>query len=226
MPGDRITAPEVRGVNPDPQPEEGELSEIEASGSPGGVPAGVAVSSEAPHYVELASQTNGAVPSVSTALGVPLKLQPANGVDVSCGVQALGMALDFLALTTEDETPTSAEMLSQLAAEGLLCDHGTGIEELAYIARQNGYAGSYSFHDWTLQKLPPRKMFWQTPGVWGLAGGLGYRAELRQERSGRRSAFSIFSEPYSISVTVTCVTISCASSSLKKASGSITCSGG
>jgi len=152
VPG-RITPPEIRGVNPHPAPEEGVLSEIETSGSVEQLPVGVTVSTEAPVYLELAPQTSGSIPSVSTALGVPLRFQPASDIDVSCGVQALGMVMDFQALATGDETPTSAEMLSQLGANGLLYDHGTGVEELAYLARQNGYAGSYSFHNWNLSKL-------------------------------------------------------------------------
>ena len=150
-PGGRITAPGITGVNPDPEPEEGQLSEIDASGSVQQKSVGVLVSSEAPPLMDIAPQTGTANPVLGYSLGVPMRYQ--ESVDVSCGVQALGMAMDFLELGTEQDAPTSEELLSDLSAEGLLQEWGTGVEELAYIARQQGYAGSYSFRDWTLAQL-------------------------------------------------------------------------
>ncbi len=150
--GGRITAPDITGVNPDPEPEEGELSEIDASGSVQQQLVAVPVSSEAPPLMDIAPQTGAASPVLAYSLGVPMRYQ--ESVDVSCGVQALGMAMDYLALGEGQETaPKSEQLLTAISDEGLLYEWGTGVEELAYLARGQGYAGSYSFHDWTLAQM-------------------------------------------------------------------------
>ncbi|MFN2149395.1 MAG: C39 family peptidase [Anaerolineales bacterium] len=69
--------------------------------------------------------------------------------DLSCGVQALGMALDGL----DGAGPTSATLLAFLQAQGYLYEFGTGVEELAAAAVHFGYAGAYSFHGWSLDQL-------------------------------------------------------------------------
>ncbi|MBL7162250.1 MAG: C39 family peptidase [Anaerolineales bacterium] len=151
-PGGRIIAPGITGVNPDPEPEEGQLSEIEASGSVQQQAVGVPVSSEAPPLMDIALNSGNEIPEMASSLGVPMRYQET--VDVSCGVQALGMAMDYLALGEGQEAaPKSEELLTALSDGGLLYEWGTGVEELAYLARQQGYAGSYSFHDWTLGQV-------------------------------------------------------------------------
>jgi hypothetical protein len=150
-PNGRITAPEIMGVNPDPEPLEGQLSEIEASGSIEQQTVGIPVSSEAPPLVEVAQPIEGASQSLANSLAVPMRYQ--DPLDVSCGVQALGMAMDFMELGSEQGAPTSEEMLRDLSSEGLLQEWGTGVDELAYLARKRGYAGSYSFYDWGLDQL-------------------------------------------------------------------------
>ncbi len=69
--------------------------------------------------------------------------------DVSCGVQALGMAMSGLSV----DAPTSEAILAFLEDSGMMYDFGTGVEELAYAAQSLGYKGSVPFHDWTLEDL-------------------------------------------------------------------------
>ncbi|NIS82207.1 MAG: hypothetical protein GTO14_18825, partial [Anaerolineales bacterium] len=69
--------------------------------------------------------------------------------DVSCGVQALGMAMGGLG----GPAPSSNALLGFLQGEGMMYDFGTGVEELAYAAQSFGYKGSVPFHDWSLEQL-------------------------------------------------------------------------
>jgi len=69
--------------------------------------------------------------------------------DVSCGVQALGMALDGI----EGSAPTSNSLLGFLQDQGMMYDFGTGVEELAHAAQNFGYAGSLPFHGWSLENI-------------------------------------------------------------------------
>jgi len=101
QPGGRITAPEMIGVNPGPQPGDGELRELEAPGSVEPLNVPVPVSRNAPHQVEVSPTTGTTRPAVAAALGVPMRYQVS--LEVSCGVQALGMALDFLGMAGDDE---------------------------------------------------------------------------------------------------------------------------
>jgi hypothetical protein len=64
-----------------------------------------------------------------TTLSIPMRYQAAG--DVSCGVQALGMALEPL----EDVAPSSAAILDFLSEHQYLYDFGTGVEELAHAAQ-------------------------------------------------------------------------------------------
>ena len=73
--------------------------------------------------------------------------------DVTCGAAALGMALEFLSLNGEGEAPSQAALVTDLKNSGLLYETGTGVEELAYMARQHGYQGTTAFHDWSLEQL-------------------------------------------------------------------------
>ena len=81
------------------------------------------------------------------AIAVPVRYQSPD--DVSCGVQALGMALDGL----PGVAPTSGAMLGLLQDNGMMYDYGTGVEELAYAAQSFGDKGSFAFHDASLDQL-------------------------------------------------------------------------
>jgi predicted double-glycine peptidase len=85
-------------------------------------------------------------------LNVPLRSQPSTGLgaDVSCGVQALGMALSGLAGSS---APTSTALLGFLQGNGMMYDFGTGVEELAYAAQAFGYRGATSFYEGDLALL-------------------------------------------------------------------------
>ncbi|MEE8121241.1 MAG: papain-like cysteine protease family protein [Anaerolineales bacterium] len=82
-----------------------------------------------------------------TTLSIPMRYQTAG--DVSCGVQALGMALDGI----KGSAPTSNSILGFLQDQGMMYDFGTGVEELAHAAQNFGYAGSLPFHGWSLEQL-------------------------------------------------------------------------
>ncbi|MCK5634638.1 MAG: SH3 domain-containing protein, partial [Anaerolineales bacterium] len=82
-----------------------------------------------------------------TTIALPLRHQ--DSADVSCGAQALGMALEPL----EGAAPSSAAILEFLRQHDYLYSFGTGVEELALTAQEFGYAGSVSFHNWSLDDL-------------------------------------------------------------------------
>ena len=82
-----------------------------------------------------------------TTIALPLRSQ--DPLDISCGVQALDMALNGL----EGSAPSFSSILSFLQDQGMLYDFGTGVEELAHAAQNFGYAGSVSFHNWTVDDL-------------------------------------------------------------------------
>jgi hypothetical protein len=82
-----------------------------------------------------------------TSLSIPMRYQ-ATG-DVSCGVQALGMALDGI----DGSAPTSNALLGFLQDQGMMYNFGTGVEELAHAAQNFGYSGSLPFHGWSLDQL-------------------------------------------------------------------------
>ena len=82
-----------------------------------------------------------------TSLSIPMRYQAAG--DVSCGVQALGMALDGF----DGSAPTSTSILGFLQDQGMMYNFGTGVEELAHAAQNFGYAGSLPFHGWSLDQL-------------------------------------------------------------------------
>lgn len=81
------------------------------------------------------------------SLSIPMRYQAAG--DVSCGVQALGMALDGI----HGSAPTSHSILGFLQDQGMMYDFGTGVEELAHAAQNFGYAGSLPFHGWSRDQL-------------------------------------------------------------------------
>jgi hypothetical protein len=69
--------------------------------------------------------------------------------DVSCGVQALGMAFDGIG----GDTPSSPSIRNFLEDQGMMYDFGTGVEELAFAAQNFGYKGSIPIHGWGLDQL-------------------------------------------------------------------------
>jgi len=89
---------------------------------------------------------SAAAPAFKT---LDLRLRQQSPGDVSCGVQALGMALNGL----DGAGPTSNSLLAYLEAQGYLYEFGTGVEELAAAALHFGYSGAYSFHGWSLDQL-------------------------------------------------------------------------
>jgi len=151
QPTERITAPEISGLNPDVVMSEGNQGETHPSGifSPPGIQLPVPVAP--PVYIQLEPQKIKIPGSAVQSLGVPLRIQDPD--QVTCGLQALGMVMDFLELGSGTDAPTDQQLLSFISRQGLLYEWGTGVEELAYSAREFGYAGSYAFHGWTLHQL-------------------------------------------------------------------------
>jgi len=112
-------------------------------------PAGVVVDS--PELVGLAPQDEVALSGKLVQLAVPQRTQDPD--DPTCGAAALGMALEFLSLTEGGEAPDTAALIKDLDASGFLYQTGTGVEELAALARSYGYRGASPFHGWSLEKL-------------------------------------------------------------------------
>ncbi len=103
-----------------------------------------------PRVVPVRAAQGARPPAPVDPLPVPMRYQdPADGTDVSCGLQALGMALDGLG----GSAPTSASMADLLGRAGMLYEYGTGVEELAFAAQSFGYVGSLPFHGATLVDL-------------------------------------------------------------------------
>jgi len=113
-----------------------QASDSAVSGPPSAV-------SSSPSIVDSPSSSAPSFPSLD------LRLRYQVPGDISCGVQALGMALDGL----DGQAPTSAALLDFLIGQGMLYDFGTGVEELAYAAASFGYAQARPVHDWTLDDL-------------------------------------------------------------------------
>jgi hypothetical protein len=86
-------------------------------------------------------------PPTLPGIDIPLRYQQAG--DVSCGMQALRIALDGL----EGAAPTSAALPGFLQGSGVAYDFGTGVEGLAYAAQSTGYRGSHAFHGASLEDL-------------------------------------------------------------------------
>jgi hypothetical protein len=80
---------------------------------------------------------------------IHVRLRRQDPSDVSCGIQALGMALEPL----EGGAPSDTAMLEFLDSNGYLYDFGTGVEELALAAQAFGYEGSMAFHNWHIEDL-------------------------------------------------------------------------
>jgi len=104
-----------------------------------------------PTYVDLEPQSYQDSPPDVRSLAIPQRYQ--NPEDMTCGAAALGMALEFLSLNGEGASPSQETLVNNLKNSGLLYETGTGVEELAFLARQYGYQGTTAFHDWTLEQL-------------------------------------------------------------------------
>ena len=144
-PTERITAPVISGVNPDAVLSEGNLGDTHPSGSfiPSGISLPVLV--DPPLYVDLKSQ-----PATQANL---LLDQPRNINHVNCGPASLAQALQILNPEVITPSPTTRQLSEYMSTRGLMYDWGTGVEELAYTAREFGYDGSIPFQNWSLERL-------------------------------------------------------------------------
>src|SRR3990172_8154497 len=132
--------PQSREVTPAPAWADGSSVEVQQAGDL--LPVGMTVRVLAPTFVVPAPMG-----AAFETLSVPVRYQDPG--DVSCGVQALGMALDAL----PGAAPTSGALLGLLQDNGMMYDFGTGVEELAYAAQSYGYKGSFAFHGASLDQL-------------------------------------------------------------------------
>ena len=129
----------------------GQNSEVSSGSAPESAaePSGVVVDS--PGLVGIAPQENPVAAVELVQLAVPQRYQEPD--DPTCGAAALGMALEFLSLSEGGEAPGTEALIKDLDASGFLYEAGTGVEELAYLARAYGYRGASPFHGWSLEKL-------------------------------------------------------------------------
>ncbi len=151
LPPERVTAPEIFGVNPNVVLSEGNQGEAHPSDIIAAFDIQLPVLINLPEYVQLKPQTIYSTRTIINSLEMPLRTQNAN--EVTCGLQALGMVIDFIGPLSGETVPTDDQLVAYISSKGLLYEWGTGVEELAYTAREFGYAGSYAFHDWTLKQL-------------------------------------------------------------------------
>ncbi|MFN2282721.1 MAG: C39 family peptidase, partial [Anaerolineales bacterium] len=140
QPTQRITAPVISGVNPEVYLSEGEQGDITPSDIPEPLALGFSDPVPAPVYKELEP----------LRLAVPFQAQEG---DVDCGPASLAMALTYLNQREGGPPLSTQELGSWLRQRGLMYDWGTGVEELAFAARDFGYPGSTALHDWTLEEL-------------------------------------------------------------------------
>jgi len=151
QPQERITAPEISGLISEVVMPEGNQGETQSSGiflpleTQPPFPAARPPDSK---FEPLIIQISG---SAVQSLAVPLRIQDPG--QVTCGLQALGMVMDFMELGSGAAGPTDQQLFSFISGQGLLSEWGTGVEELAYSAREFGYAGSYAFQGWMLHQL-------------------------------------------------------------------------
>lgn len=151
QPQERITAPEISGLNPDVVMSEGNQGETHPSGIFLPLEIQLPFPAAPPAYIQLEPQKIQNPGSAVQSLAVPLRIQDPD--QPTCGLQALGMVMDFMELGYGAEAPIDQQLLSLISRQGLYYEWGTGVEELAYSAREFGYAGSYAFQGWTLHQL-------------------------------------------------------------------------
>lgn len=140
-PTERITAPEISGKNPEVVLSEGEQGDITPSDIfawDGGQLPGYSLP-----QVDLAPQ----------AADLPLSWRAPGPDAVNCGPAALAEAMRVLNDPAGSTSPTAAALEGWLRERGLMYAWGTGVQELAFAARQFGYPGSSPFQGWTLAQL-------------------------------------------------------------------------
>jgi hypothetical protein len=135
-----LPPPQSREVNPAPAGADG--STVEVANAAELTPVEITVHVLAPPFFDPA-------PVVASFESIDVQVRYQNPGDLSCGVQALGMALDAL----PGAAPTSASLLGLLQEDGMMYDFGTGVEELAYAAQSFGYTGSFAFHGASFEQL-------------------------------------------------------------------------
>ena len=153
-------------VNPNPIEGNGSSTNVEDPGALEAVESDISV--EGPTFISpvpLAPRPKS--PPNFTQLTIPMRWQQAS--DVSCGVQALGMAFEGLG----DGSPTSPAILDFLQNQGMMYDFGTGVEELAFSAQKFGYKGTIPFHNWSLGQLQAELAEGRAPVVTLGANGPG-----------------------------------------------------
>ena len=147
-----VSPPWITGINPNvslSNENGGDLSPAGVANLAAGVE--VPLLAAPPDYVDLVPQESVPPPLSMYPLAVPQRYQ--DPLDNTCGAAALGMALEFLSLNRDGSAPSQAALIAGLKNSGLLYKTGTGVEELAFLARQHGYLGTSAFHDWTLAQL-------------------------------------------------------------------------
>ncbi|NQS90819.1 MAG: C39 family peptidase, partial [Chloroflexi bacterium] len=150
-PTERITAPGISGVNPDVVLSEGNQGESHPSDIFIPVKNPFPITVDLPPYVQVKPQSIENFQNDGSDLAVPLRSQGFG--QVNCGPAALDIALTFLGPVSDRTLPTTQQITSFLSSRGLMYDWGTGVEELAFAAREFGYAGSTAFHDWSFEEL-------------------------------------------------------------------------
>ena len=151
LPPERITAPEIFGINPEVVLSEGIQGESHPFDSFSSLDLQIQIPIQFPEYIEIAPLPTPEPISFNRDLAVPLRNQAVG--DMTCGLAALGMVMDFIDLGSEEKTPTQQELLSFFTRQGLLYQWGTGAQELAFTAREFGYRGSYAFSNWNIDQL-------------------------------------------------------------------------
>jgi hypothetical protein len=151
QPTERISAPEIIGINPVVVLSEGNQGETHPSDNFFRDAFPLAGLIDLPGYVELNPPSIPGREEGGITLAVPQRSQAVESVN--CGPAALGMALDYLVRVGEPPIPSTLELSAFLSARGLMYEWGTGVEELAFAARHFGFPGSYAFQGWTLEKL-------------------------------------------------------------------------
>ncbi len=147
-----VKPPPIVGINTRVTLSEGDKGEIDPSGMLTGLDIDIPFLAEPPHYVEVVPQKVERKTLLDPSLAVPQRYQEAG--EVTCGAAALGMALEYAELGGEGgSAPSTAALVADLRKAGLLYEVGTGVEELAYVAREHGYRGTSAFHGWTLAQL-------------------------------------------------------------------------
>jgi hypothetical protein len=151
QPTSRVAAPEIIGINPVVAVSEGNQGESH--------PSDILIPNQTyfpfkidlPGYVDPAPLPDPAQVQQGIFLDVPQRNQTVG--ELSCGPAALGMALDYLSREQNTNIPSTEQLRTFLYNRELMYEWGTGVEELAFGARHYGFLGSYTFHDWTLERV-------------------------------------------------------------------------